>query len=448
MGPWTVGRAPGRPRVIHRKLVRDRIPDLIRRKGGEVRTRRLTDEEFAAALGRKLVEEAQEFAATPTAEELADVLEVVHALTKVTGPSLQGVEAVRRAKAAERGAFDDRLLLESVFFPEGAEARSSPRTWPDDWGARRAGAGCPMCADGSGEVNGLGDRRIFASASCDAYLRRTEIVPGYTVAVWRGRHVADPTELTDPEAAEFDRSMRAAARALERHYRPAKLNFLTLGNAVPHLHVHIVPRYLTDPDPGRPPRFMMVDPPPGDQLLIPEDVYLADVAALRRLVEDFVPTKAEFLDVGRVALGAAAAIFDDQGRVLLVRHGYGRRNWELPGGVAQSGESPEQTAVREVAEETGLRVMPERITGIYSEPGHRLGFAMHSVLRCWREPADAQPRIVSDEIIDLGWFHRSDLPRPLSDFTVRRVNDAMASGPLLPSLVSERIWLEDEQAGG
>lgn len=83
-----------------------------------------------------------------------------------------------------------------------------------------------MCAEGPGEVNGLGDLRIFASAVCEAYLRRTEIVPGYVVAVWRGRHVAERTELTDMEAAEFDRSVRAAARALERHYRPARLNFL------------------------------------------------------------------------------------------------------------------------------------------------------------------------------------------------------------------------------
>lgn len=142
-----------------------------------------------------------------------------------------------------------------------------------------------MCAEGAGEVNGLGDLRILASAVCDAYLRRPEIVPGYAVVVWRGRHVSELTELTDDEAAEFDRSVRTVARALERHYRPAKLNFLTLGNEVPHLHVHIVPRYVTDPDPGRPPRFMMVDPPSGEQPSIPEDTYLADVAALRRLVE-------------------------------------------------------------------------------------------------------------------------------------------------------------------
>lgn len=58
------------------KLVRDRIPELIRRNGGQPRTRRLSDEEFATALTRELIEEAQEFAADATEGELADVLEV------------------------------------------------------------------------------------------------------------------------------------------------------------------------------------------------------------------------------------------------------------------------------------------------------------------------------------------------------------------------------------
>lgn len=43
-----------------------------------------------------------------------------------------------------------------------------------------------------------------------------------------------------------------AARAVERVFRPLKMNFELLGNAVPHLHAHIVPRYYGDPAPGRP----------------------------------------------------------------------------------------------------------------------------------------------------------------------------------------------------
>lgn len=58
----------------------------------------------------------------------------------------------------------------------------------------------------------------------------------------------------------------------------------------------------------------------------------------------------------RKRLGAAAVILNRDGEVLLVKHSYGRLNWELPGGVTEDGESVVQTAVREVREETGLEV--------------------------------------------------------------------------------------------
>ena len=46
--------------------------------------------------------------------------------------------------------------------------------------------------------------------------------------------------------------MRTIARAIERAYDPCQLNYMTFGNAVPHVHTHIVPRYPDDPTPGRP----------------------------------------------------------------------------------------------------------------------------------------------------------------------------------------------------
>jgi ADP-ribose pyrophosphatase YjhB (NUDIX family) len=66
--------------------------------------------------------------------------------------------------------------------------------------------------------------------------------------------------------------------------------------------------------------------------------------------------------------GAAAVIFDQHGRVLLVRHSYGRRNWEIPGGYGEPGESIVDAVVREAREETGLQIAVERLTGVYCEP--------------------------------------------------------------------------------
>ena len=65
--------------------------------------------------------------------------------------------------------------------------------------------------------------------------------------------------------------------------------------------------------------------------------------------------------VQRTALGAACVIFDDGGRVLLVHHTYGRSNWELPGGGSEPGEAPDETAMRELLEETALRAELDQI---------------------------------------------------------------------------------------
>jgi 8-oxo-dGTP pyrophosphatase MutT (NUDIX family) len=55
-------------------------------------------------------------------------------------------------------------------------------------------------------------------------------------------------------------------------------------------------------------------------------------------------------------IGAAAVIVNDEGGVPLVKQTYGRLNWELPGGAGEAGESPDETVLREVREETGLDV--------------------------------------------------------------------------------------------
>lgn len=129
------------------------------------------------------------------------------------------------------------------------------RTWPDDWESRKAGNGCTMCAEGRPEVNEYRSTRVFAGQYADAYLRGLATPLGYTVVAWRGRHVSEPTELTDEEATGYWLEVLRVARGIEQLYRPAKLNIQILGNAVPHLHTHVIPRYLTDPSPGAPPDF-------------------------------------------------------------------------------------------------------------------------------------------------------------------------------------------------
>ena len=105
---------------------------------------------------------------------------------------------------------------------------------------------------------------------------RADIQRGLSIAVFRGHHVAEPTQLDDREAAVYGREVLRIGRAIEAVMRPVKLNYDVLGNSVPHLHTHIVPRYAEDPRPGWPFPFPDPDPP-----AMPDDRLLADVEALR-----------------------------------------------------------------------------------------------------------------------------------------------------------------------
>lgn len=120
-------------RIQPGKLVRDKIPDLIRSHGDEPVTRIAGLDEYRALLRDKLVEEANEVAGASdgdTAEELADVLECVQSLAAVLGLTTADLELVRAAKASERGGFTKRI----VWYDDGS-ARSAPGWRPEGEGA-------------------------------------------------------------------------------------------------------------------------------------------------------------------------------------------------------------------------------------------------------------------------------------------------------------------------
>ncbi|MFC9893055.1 HIT family protein [Nocardia sp. NPDC127579] len=134
-----------------------------------------------------------------------------------------------------------------------------------------------MCDSARAESDDYGVR-IFESANVDASLQRADIQRGYTVVIWRGRHVTEPFELTEDESARYWRAVMRVARALMDYYRPLKMNYETLGNSVPHLHTHLLPRYVEDPAPGRP--FPLL-PQDGSERRIPDDELWAQARALR-----------------------------------------------------------------------------------------------------------------------------------------------------------------------
>ena len=95
----------------HGKLVRDKIPQIIRSRGQEPVTYTADIEEYSIRLRDKLREEVEEYLASDDdREELADILEVLYALARQTGTDQQQLEKLRAAKAEERGGFADRVI--------------------------------------------------------------------------------------------------------------------------------------------------------------------------------------------------------------------------------------------------------------------------------------------------------------------------------------------------
>jgi diadenosine tetraphosphate (Ap4A) HIT family hydrolase len=97
-----------------------------------------------------------------------------------------------------------------------------------------------MCANQGMEDSGRGVR-FFEGSWADVFLWRSGRVRGYAVAIWKHGHVAEPTQLPAEQAAGFWLQTLRAGAAIEAHLAPVKLNYLTLGNALPHLHTTSCP---------------------------------------------------------------------------------------------------------------------------------------------------------------------------------------------------------------
>lgn len=98
--------------MTREKLVRDHIPEIIEEDGGDPTTRRVTGQERLEFLCDKVLEEAYEVSVDPTAEELADLQEVIYALADHCGIDRGELLGARFDKASEKGVFDRGVVLE------------------------------------------------------------------------------------------------------------------------------------------------------------------------------------------------------------------------------------------------------------------------------------------------------------------------------------------------
>ena len=108
-------------RKTYNKLIRDKIPEIIKKDNAIPKISILNDEQFAIALKEKLVEEAKELLEAKTSEEilneLSDVLELVESITTNNKLTITEVEKQKLVKKEKRGGFEKKLFLEYVDEP-------------------------------------------------------------------------------------------------------------------------------------------------------------------------------------------------------------------------------------------------------------------------------------------------------------------------------------------
>lgn len=96
------------------KLVRDRVPDSIRDSGAVPKVRFVAGPELLVWLFRKLREESAELESNPSAEELSDILEVLHAIAASLSITWEQVESMGKDKEARLGSFQEGIILEDI----------------------------------------------------------------------------------------------------------------------------------------------------------------------------------------------------------------------------------------------------------------------------------------------------------------------------------------------
>lgn len=130
-----------------------------------------------------------------------------------------------------------------------------------------------------------------------------------------------------------------------------------------------------------------------------------------------------------IVVGAAAIIYNDNDEILLqYRSDY--HVWGIPGGTLEPGEDPAEAVIREVLEETGLHVVPERIVGVYGGKDHLITYpngdkvAITSITFFCRV-LGGELRLDHDESLDLRWFALNNLPDEILPHHRQRIIHAM-----------------------
>ena len=130
-----------------------------------------------------------------------------------------------------------------------------------------------------------------------------------------------------------------------------------------------------------------------------------------------------------VMVGTSAVIQNEHGEVLL-QHRSDNGLWGIPGGALDPGEDPAPGIIREVYEETGLEVVPERLIGVYGGPDHVSRYPNGDVVAftsiCFAcRVTGGTLKLDDDESLDLRWFAPDALPENMVSIHRPRIEHAL-----------------------
>ncbi|WP_455432790.1 NUDIX domain-containing protein [Streptosporangium soli] len=357
------------------KLVRDKIPDVY--PGNTYR--QAAPDERAGLLRAKLAEETNEYLTSRHPGELADILEVLHALARLHDLDPAGLELLREAKSAERGALTQGIVLQNL--PVRHSVRAVLLDGDDLVLFRRVRAGRePYWITPGGQVES-GDDGLEAALrrELDEELGATTgpalplitlDAPGARYSVFACRlHSLDLSRRSGPE---FDDPANGTHEIQRVPFTPEGLR-----------GVHLVP------------------------------IELADYLSMNT---DTIPALLETFTSGgryRPVVDVHVLLLDPAGRVLLGRRentGYADGEWQImPSGHLEEGESVVDTAIREAREELGVDLVDLEPTNVvhHRNPGGTARIGIFFTSRKWRgNPVNAEPH----KCAELAWHPLDDLP--------------------------------------
>lgn len=246
------------------KLIRDQIPQQMLAKGIVMHNRVMEKDEFIQKLKEKLLEESKEVKQSRSTEELleelADVLEVIHALSSASDLSIEQVEEKRLEKQNQKGGFDGRIFNHHVDIDDENPAityLSHTKKYPQ---LNHQPKDCLFCQIASGEKE---VPLVAKFQHCYIIKDKFPVSPGHLLII-PFEHTENWFTASEEVREDIMQALSFAKEQLDYECNPHGYNIGAncgeiAGQSVMHLHVHLIPRYQGD----------MEDPKGGVRGVIP-----------------------------------------------------------------------------------------------------------------------------------------------------------------------------------